>query len=147
MTFADAKAALEGYLHAQWSATPVVWQNVEDIDFGTTGQPLLSEGQNPFIAVEIFIHTSQTITVPGNCIRYPGSIEFAVYVKEGQGSRQQAALTDQLIALFENTDIGSHPNKIRVRNITTTNTYINESGWYVQLIGFAIYFERFISNP
>ena len=147
MTFTEARALLETYLNTNWTQTPIVWQNVEDIDFSAPGQPLLSEGQSPFISIEIFVHTSETITVPGSCIRYPGTLEFGVYAKEGTGARSTSSFTDSLISLFENKTLGVAPNTIRVRNITTTETYTEENGWFVQLIGFSMYFERFISQP
>ena len=147
MTFAEARAAIEVYLNTNWTQTPIAWQNVEEIDFSAPGQPLLRDGTDAFIAVEIFIHTSQTITVPGSCVRYPGTLEFGVFVKEGTGARTAAELTDDLIALFENKNIGTAPNVIRLRNMTSTETYTEEDGWFVSLVGFAMYFERFISQP
>ena len=149
MTFADARKTLEVYLYSNWSTTEIAWQNADALDPDTAGMNYLREGQNSFISADIFVHTSQTITVPGSCIRYPGTLEFAVFSKEGTGTREAAGHIDALIALFENKTLTSPDTGevIRVRNITTTNTYITAAGWFVSLIGFSFYFNRYVTNP
>jgi hypothetical protein len=149
VTFADAKKTLEVYLNSNWAATDIAWENVDAIDPDTAGQQYLQDGQNAFISVEIWVHTSETITVPGSCIRYPGTLEFAVFLKEGTGTREAATRIDELISLFENQTLISPDtgDRIRVRNITTTAKYRTASGWFVSQIGFAFYFERYVANP
>lgn len=149
MTLTDAKKTLEVYLNTNWSATDIAWENVDALDPDVAGQQYLITAQNAFISVEIWVHTSETITVPGSCIRYPGTLEFGVFLKEGTGTRIAANHIDALIALFENQTLISPDtgDRIRVRNITTTAKYRTSSGWFVSQIGFSFYFERYVANP
>lgn len=147
MTLYEARSVIQGYLHTNWTDTPIVWENVQDLDFASPTQTPLLLGQDPFISLEIFVHNSQTITVPGHCIRYPGTLEFGVFTKTQTGGHPGDQLVDTLIGLFENKGLGSAGSRIRVRNIVTTVKYRIDSNWYVHRISFAFQFERFIPNP
>jgi hypothetical protein len=147
VTFTEARQALETALYTSWTETPIVWENVDDIHFSGPNQHQLTLGSDPFIAIEIFIHTSQTITVPGHCIRYPGTLEFGVFTKSGTGGKPSDELLDDLIEIFENRNFGAAPDRIRVKNIVTSVKYHNNSGWYVSKISFAFQFERYVTNP
>jgi hypothetical protein len=148
VTHSEARKLLEVYLYQNWVDTPIAWENVEGVEFDETGTPPLAQGQDQFISLDIFVHTSQAITVPGSCIRYPGTLEFAIFTKEGTGARASTELLDDLIALFEYKTLKDEiSGTIRVRNITTSVKYHNGAGWYVTQAGFAFYFERFVPNP
>jgi hypothetical protein len=147
MTLTEARAAIEVYLNTNWTTTPIVWENVHNIDFTSPAQGKLPAGQDPFISLEIFLHNSDTITVPAHCIRYPGTLEFGVFTKQGTGGRSGDEFVDDLIALFENKHIGAHPKKVRTYNIVSAIKYHTKSGWYVNQISFSFKFERYVPNP
>ena len=147
MTLTEARTTLETYLHANWLETPIVWENVGDVLSSTPPSGSLQAGTYPFISLEIFVHNSDTITVPGHCIRYPGTLEFGVFTKQGVGGRAGDVLVDDLISLFENKHIGTHPNRVRTNNIVSAIKYNTKAGWYVHQISFAFKFERYIPNP
>jgi hypothetical protein len=149
MTFEDARKTLESYLATNWTETSIAWENVDAIDPDAAGLSYLEDGQDAFVSVDIFVHTSQTITVPGSCIRYPGTLEFAVFVKQGKGTRAAAQYIDDLVTLFENQTLISPDTgeRIRVRNIATTATWGTDSGWYVSQISFVFAFNRHVANP
>jgi len=150
MKLSEAGSALRQYLNTNWvdgaaQKTPIAWENVDPIDFQGTQKPL-EKGQDPWLSVEIMPHGSETITVPGHCIRYYGTLEFGVFVKENRGTPGDPYI-DDLIELFENKTLGLPGNKLRVKNIVSTTKYHNTAGWYVHRISFAFQFERFIPNP
>ena len=145
MNLVTLRTTIETYLYSNWSTTPIVWENIDNINLTDASQNILTKGTDPFIALEIRVFNSTTITVPGHCIRYAGALEFAVFTREGIGGRTGDALTDSLIALFERKHLGTLPDVVRFKNIITSTKYDTPSGWRVNEISFAFEFERFSS--
>ena len=150
MKLSEANSIVRQYLNTNWvdgvaQKTPIAWENALRIDFAGDQKPL-EKGQNPWLSVEFFPHSSQTITVPGHCIRYYGTLEFGVFVKEN-GEVNGDPFVDDLIDLFENQTLGTVGQRLRVKNIVSTAKYHNPDGWYVHRISFAFQFERFKLNP
>ena len=150
MKLSEAGSTLRQYLKTNWvdgavQKTPIAWENIDPIDFAGDQKPL-EKGQTPWLSVEFFPHSSQTITVPGHCIRYYGTLEFGVFVKDGKGTPGDPFI-DDLVDLFENQTLGTVGQRLRVKNIVSTTKYHTTSGWYVHRISFAFQFERFKLNP
>ena len=147
MNLQTARSTIETYLAANWTHTPIRWQNVQAVTLGTPVQQTLEFGQTDYLAADIDIIDSRTVTVPARCIRYGGLLIFSVCVKQGKGASIVDQYGDQLINLFENKTLGTSPDVLRIRNLTGSTIYNAETSWYVNLLQFAFYFNRIVPNP
>jgi hypothetical protein len=143
----QADAALAAYLVANWTATPIAWENVEARGWTTAGQPLLPEGTADFIAVQLYPVADIQITVPGTCHRTAVAVQIAVCVKAGTGSRIAKRHLSSLVALLGNLTLPTANGDLRISNMTGSGGYLAENGWYVMEAAFAGHFERFTPQP
>lgn len=147
MNLNEARKIIEVQLADNWSYTPIKWQNVENRNLSIPAQQVLEFGTDDYLAVDVDIFSSLTITVPASCIRYSGEIITSLCVKEGKG----AAILDQyatfLINILENKTLPGDSDPVRVRNITGSALYRAAPGWYVRETRFSFFFNRFVSSP
>ena len=138
----EAEAALYSLLAQHWTATPLAWHNVDERNFGEPGQPLLPDGDEDFVSVRLDVFSSQTLTVPANCIRYSGQLALGICVKERTGTRQAKTYLADLAGLLENQTLTSASGHLRMSTLSNTTDYFAENGWYVLEATFSLYFER-----
>lgn len=145
MNIVQAAEHIQTYFDTNWTSTPIAWANVEARDWDVANQPLLPEGVEDYITVKILVPNSQTITVPGHCRRYFGTIYIAISVRKGTGTRRLEGYASELIELLENKRIDSADGEIRVWTLTG-NAEFAISDWYVNQIAFGFSFERYVSD-
>jgi hypothetical protein len=139
----EADALLSTYLSTHWSETPLAWTNVEPRAWASPGQPLLPEGDDDYVVVDIDLIANRNITVPVGCIRSSGQIRLGVCTKQGGGTRVAKNRLSRLVELLENVTIKSTTGEVlRVRNLVTAAGYTAANGWYVEEAAFAFYYER-----
>jgi hypothetical protein len=147
MELRGARKVLEEYLSAQWTYTPIHWQNVEALNLGSPLQPVLPQGTTDYIRVDIDLVGSEAITVPGTCRRRYGQLVFSVFVKENKGAGLADDYIDKLIGLFEYKTLGTSGDRLRVHNVTGHVNYYVDSGWFVSQSRMAFDFNKFVSLP
>lgn len=102
MSSYTAFEVIEQYLTAQWSTTPLVFENDR---FHLPGTPA------PFVYVEIVGNTYDQASIGGgqsdNLWREFGQLYLHVMTPNGSGSGQARQYCDQLLALFVGQDIGT----------------------------------------
>lgn len=127
MSLEQIRKDLETYVDTNWSATPVVYENTEPLDFSIAGAPPLTDGDKDYILMEIDIESTTTISVPAECLRHTGYLVMALHVKEDTGAQASFALVDQLDALFTYQRIGS----VEVKNRLAVTGSPLGNGWVV----------------
>ena len=142
MKINDARRAIETYLNTNWTETPIDFENVESRDLSLAGQPLLWEGQNPFLAFDLDIIGSRQISAYPACMRFNGSIDLKVCVKEGTGPGYSTELCDDLLALFQDKVLYHSTEEIRVGTASGPIDYVTSAGWYVQQLQFPFFFNH-----
>ena len=142
MQLADALELLETHLQANWTDTPIAFENVDQRNSTLIGQPLLPAGTTDYVAVRTMLDGSRTITVPARCIRYFGAIYVAVCTLAGTGTRASAAYADRLISLLEERHLSGQAGSLRLGNLTFSTKYSPSARWFVHEIGFDFSFER-----
>ena len=145
MNLLTAQALIETYLSTNWTATPVAYENVEARNWTATGQPLLPEGDVDYVTLRTEFRGSETITIPGRCIRYYGGLYPAVCVKDGSGTRTALGYAKDLTALLESKEIPSADGMLRVWTLAGTQKYRPSADWFVVELSFNFSFERYIS--
>ena len=147
MNLKEARKLIEVYLATNWTSTAIKWENVESRDMRFPARQILEFGQDDYLAADIDIIGSRTITVPAHCIRYSGLLITSICVKEGKGASLSDGYTDTLIGLLENKTLQGTSDTLRIRNITGSATYYSDTGWFVSETQFSFYFNRFVSSP
>ena len=52
-TYSDALTTIESQINTDWTYTKVAYGNVEPLDYSDPGRPLLSDGTDPYIEVNV----------------------------------------------------------------------------------------------
>jgi hypothetical protein len=90
MSFADTRAAFEARLAANWSTTPITWENVEPPERTSAYiAPFLLDGE----ANQVSLGTS-----PRH--RHAGVFVMQIFVPEASGTQTARAYADTLAAVF-----------------------------------------------
>ena len=144
MNLEGADALISGHLVEGWTHTEIAWQNVDPRAWTQPGQPLLPEGEEPFLIVRSELVGNETITVPATCVRSQVQYLFSVCVKQGTGTRQAKKWLDHLVELLENVTLRGTDGTLRVSTMIGSVGYAAENGWHVEEASFMVYFERHI---
>ena len=145
MNFPEAEEALYQYLDENWAATPLAWRNVDPRNFADPSQPLLPDGTTDYLAIRVDVYSGQTITVPGNCVRYTGQLSVGICVRERTGTRQAKTYLATLAEMLENRRLISSAGSLMVSPLSNQGDYFAENGWYVLEASFPIHFERYLT--
>ena len=145
MTITDAEEAVYGLLSAVWTATPLAWRNVDPRNYLDPSQPLLPDGEDDYISVNVDVFSATTLTVPGNCIRYSGQVALGICVPERTGTRTAKTYLSQLCDLLENQRLRSSDGSLVVSTLSNQGSYVTDNGWYVLEATFPLYFERYLT--
>lgn len=146
MDLLSAQTLLETYFSTHWTATPVVYENVEARNWTATGQPLLPEGEVDYVTFRTEYGRSETITIPGNCRRQYGVLFPAVCVRDATGVRVAMSHARDLVALLESKEIASGSEILRLWTLGGTQKYRPADGWFVVELAFNFSFERHVPS-
>lgn len=100
MSSPDVYDRLEAYLRAEWSATPLVFENEE--------WPLDEGEPAAFVYVEIFgnFYSQESVGDPGNNLwRETGTMQMHVLVPNATGTRSARTYAKALVALFREVEV------------------------------------------
>lgn len=111
-----------------WSSTPVTFENIPPIALNEAGQPLLADGEDDFILVEVDVTDTQTVQVPHSCVRYFGFLSVDIYVKENTGTRNVAEYMDELNTMFLFKRLSGD---LRVKEFLSDGSYRVANGWVI----------------
>ena len=137
-TYQSVETVIGQQLVAEWSYTPVRYENVEAFDETIVGRPSLAIGTDPFIAVKVMYNTSSAAEVGVNAIKRTwGNLLVEFYVKENEGTLQNQINLDRLSAIFEYQTISD----IVFRDITVLKS-APHNGWYITPVMVRFYFNR-----
>lgn len=109
MDFDVAERAVQQYLAANWSTTPIRW---EDVPWDQVAQVDSQTPPEDRAWIEVFVVEagSENISIgdptglAGGALRtrYTGMVAIHIYTREGRGSRRRKALASQLNTLLQN---------------------------------------------
>lgn len=145
MDILSAQTLLETYFNTNWTATPVVYENVEARNWTATGQPLLPEGETSYVTFRTEYGRTEFITVPGRCRRQHGVLYPAVCVRTATGTRTALTYAKDLVALLEGKELEATDGVLRLRSMGGTQKYRPSEGWLVVEMAFNFSFERYVS--
>jgi len=101
-SYEEVEKAIGTVLQAQWTFTPIAFENVPAADFGDVSRARLAEGEAEFIDVEILYNASQAAEVGLNSLkRQWGNLAVDFYVKQDKGVISTRTNLDRLVAIFE----------------------------------------------
>lgn len=119
MSYAAAKAELEGRLKANWSATPIDWPNTQ-FDPPNPPAPWLRSNINEGDASRL------TIGASTNSYRHPGVYTLQLFDALNVGDGPLTALADQAAALFQSW----YGVNVVCRTATVRTIGDDGKGWY-----------------
>ena len=138
LSYDQAGQIIEAQFSANWTFTPIAYENVPPLDLTEAARPPLAEGSDPFIALKIFFGMSAAAEVGINAIRRSwGNLAVDFYTKEDLGSSINQTNIDNLTNIFEYTTISD----IVFRDITILRP-VTAEGWYITPTMLRFYFNR-----
>ena len=94
MPFEALTREIESRFAANWSLTPVAYENV----------PFDNDQDGPWVRLTVINGAGTTVGLGATpLVRDTGLISMVVYVKENTGTQAAKALVDQLIPIYEHT--------------------------------------------
>jgi len=97
MSFASAKVEVEQYVEANFTATPIEFENAS-IDF---------EGLSEWVRVGFQSSGAKRITIGIESYRYYGLLIFQIFTKPDVGAGRSAVIADLLSTLFRSKVLGT----------------------------------------
>lgn len=136
--YAEVTNLIQGHLETNWLSTPVIYENVEPLNYSDPSRPKLSDGQLPYIDTKLRFSDSAVAAVgAGSPVRAWGYLEVRFYSKTKTGTSSNQSNIDIMNGLFEYSQLSYITFKE-----STNLTSFSEEGWYVTPIMIRFYFNR-----
>lgn len=116
MTFADAQKYIESRFAANWTLTPIAWQNVEYEPTAGTA----------YVEFGVFEADSQVVSIGTLLYRNPGLISVNIYLPLNRGLQAAKGYGDTVKTIFA----GQNFNGITCRAVSLA-TLGEHNGWHV----------------
>lgn len=100
-TYADVPKTIGTFLAANWTATPLAFNNVPALNYAGDKKPL-AEGSDPYVSVKVQYGETQNLEVGINPARRTfGNLILDFYSKKDSSTLTNQTYMDAMIALFE----------------------------------------------
>lgn len=137
-TYDSVGQIIEAQFSANWSFTPVIFENVAERDLTDANRPFLAEGSSPYIAIKILYNQAAAAEIGANAIKRTwGNLAVDFHTKQYEGSSTNQLNIDNLTNIFEYKTISD----IVFRDITILRP-ITAEGWYITPTLLRFYFNR-----
>ena len=137
-TYQSVEDTVGAQLVANWSFTPVSYENVSPVDESIPARPALGVGTDPFIAVKVQYNTSSAAETGMTPLKRTwGNLLVEFYSKEDTGTLQNRINLDRLAAIFEYKTLSD----IVFRDITVLRSAAH-NGWFITPAMVRFYFNR-----
>jgi len=128
--------AIEKYLEANWSATKISFENIDEKNPDDPTK-LLSEGKDPYIFSATQFGDSNAAEIGRTFRRTHGVLYMEVRIPDGKGTRLGHNYISQLQSLIEYQDIGD----ARMRGSSSSDGF-SSGGWYILPLSFKFRYDR-----
>ena len=138
-SFEEASIEIVQYIAANWTLTPIAWDNVPHIDFQDVGKPKLDSGQDPYIEIHLIKLPRVPVEVGaavGGVIKQFGIIQAVSHVRKDTGVLQETEIYDALQTALEFRSISF----VSVRDMNSRGPS-NREGWRDCLVLFNFDYE------